>query len=41
LIMMSDRVGIMSEGRIVNIKPAREVTKTDLIRPSVMIEAAA
>lgn len=32
LIMMSDRVGLMSGGRITGIRPAHEVTKTDLIR---------
>jgi ribose transport system ATP-binding protein len=37
LLMISDRVGLMSGGRIVSVKPAHEVTKTDLIRTAAPV----
>jgi ribose transport system ATP-binding protein len=41
LTRMSDRVGLMSQGRIVDIKPAHQVTNTDLIRTSAPVIGAA
>ncbi|MGE0005701.1 MAG: sugar ABC transporter ATP-binding protein [Parvibaculaceae bacterium] len=41
LIRMSDRVGLMSQGRIVDVKPAQQVTTTDLIRISAPAIGAA
>jgi ribose transport system ATP-binding protein len=41
LLAMSDRVGIVGHGRIVAIVPAGEMTKTDLVRGSAKVEAAA
>ena len=41
LTRMSDRVGLMSQGRIVDIKPAHQVSNTDLIRTSVPVIGAA
>jgi ribose transport system ATP-binding protein len=41
LTRMSDRVGLMSQGRFVGIKPAREVTDTDLIRTSAPVIGSA
>jgi ribose transport system ATP-binding protein len=40
LTRMSDRIGLMSQGRIVDIKPAHQVTNTDLIRTSAPVTGA-
>ena len=37
LTRMSDRIGLMSQGRIVDIKPAHQVTNTELIRTSAPV----
>jgi len=41
LIAMSDRIAIVSHGRIAAIRPARELTKTDLVRASADQEGIA
>jgi hypothetical protein len=38
---MSDRVGIVRRGRIVTIRPARALTKTDLVQASADVEEIA
>jgi hypothetical protein len=38
---MSDRIGIVSHGRIVAIRPAIATTKTDLVKGSAKVVAAA
>jgi ribose transport system ATP-binding protein len=40
LLSMSDRIGIMRDGRMVNIVPAKDVTETDLLREFLGIHAA-
>jgi len=34
LLAMSDRIGVVSQGRVVDIRPARDIAKTDLVRAS-------
>jgi ribose transport system ATP-binding protein len=41
LLAMSDRVGIVRRGRIVAIRPAQALTKTDLVQASADVEEAA
>ncbi|HET7718039.1 MAG TPA: sugar ABC transporter ATP-binding protein [Bauldia sp.] len=41
LLAMSDRIGIVSHGRIMSIVPADAMTKTDLVRGSAKVEMVA
>jgi hypothetical protein len=38
---MSDRIGILSHGRLTTIREARDVRKIDLVKASGSLEAAA
>ena len=41
LLAMSDRIAVVSHGRVVDVKPAHELEKTDLVRASSQQEEAA